>query len=79
MIEIGSISRSAYYTAKETQKLLGISRDTLRRRTSSGEILSHVNPRTGRRYYHGAELLRYIKSNIGGTLWSSRRRKGGAK
>lgn len=64
MIEIENIRKTAYYTAAEAAVLLGISRSTLRRRMTAGEITPVIDRRNGRIYYRGAELIRFVRTGI---------------
>ena len=66
MIEIENIKKMAYYTAAEAADLLGVSRSTLRRRMTAGEITPVINRRNGRIYYRGAELIRFVRTGIVG-------------
>ena len=64
MIEIENIRKTAYYTAAEAAVLLGISRSTLRRRMTTGEITPVIDRRNRRIYYRGAELIRFVRTGI---------------
>lgn len=61
MMDEKTIVRTALYSARETSALLGVSPDTLLRRTKSGEIRARVDRHNGRRVYLGEEIIRYIR------------------
>lgn len=61
MMDEKAIARTAVYTAMETSELLGVSPDTLLRRTRSGEIRARIDRHNGRRVYVGEEIIRYIR------------------
>ena len=65
MIDLDSIRKAAYYTASEAATILGISRMTLRRRMTAGDITPSVDRRNGRIYYRGTELIRFALASIG--------------
>lgn len=56
------VDRMARYTPTEAAQLLGIHRDTLLKYTRQGWIRAGQHKVTGRRFYLGAEIVRFWKA-----------------
>ena len=60
--EAPDIQLTAQYSIKETCRILGICRDTLRTYTRSGYITAHYRACNARPYYTGRSIIRFLKS-----------------
>lgn len=59
-----TVSTSGRYSINETCSALGISRETLRKYTDSGEIKVSYRRATQRKFYKGSDILSFWKSTF---------------
>lgn len=59
-----NISTSGRYSISETCSALGISRETLRKYTDSGEIKCSYRRATQRKFYKGSDILSFWKATF---------------
>lgn len=59
MLKEVSIDATARYSINETCALLGIERTTLWRHTNSGYIKSYLHKISGKKFYRGADIIKY--------------------
>lgn len=59
-----NISTSGRYSISETCNALGISRETLRKYTTSGEIKCSYRRATQRKFYKGSDILSFWKATF---------------
>ncbi|MBQ8714293.1 MAG: helix-turn-helix domain-containing protein [Prevotella sp.] len=56
------VSLSARYTIAQTAKLLGMSRNTIRKYTEIGELKSITHKSTGKTLYEGISILKFWRT-----------------
>ena len=58
------IPDTGQYTIKETAALIGVCRNTLRGYTDKGFIRCSFRRGTGKKFYYGKEIKRYLTSTL---------------
>lgn len=58
------VTQTGRYSIPETCQILGIHRNTLRLYTQSGKIKCGFRRATGKKFYSGAEILKFWRSVI---------------
>ena len=58
-----NVAISGRYSVEETAKLLGVHRNSILRYTNEGKLRFGVRRGNSRRYYTGAEILRFWRSS----------------
>jgi len=56
------VNLSARYTIAQTAKLLGMSRNTIRKYTGIGELKSITHKSTGKTLYEGVAILKFWRT-----------------
>ncbi len=58
------VAPSGRYSATETYKVLGVSRDTLRRHSRQGKIKFGIRKINNKKFYKGIDILAYWRAQI---------------
>ena len=58
------VSAEGRYSVSDTCKVLGIHRNTLRRYTEAGMIKCGFRRETARKFYKGAEIVRFWRAQL---------------
>lgn len=58
------IPDTGQYTIKETAAIIGIHRNTLRNYTNGGIIRCSFRRGTGKKFYYGKEIKRYLTATL---------------
>lgn len=58
------IPDTGQYTIKETAAIIGVTRNTLRGYTDKGFIRCSFRRGTGKKFYYGKDIKRYLKATL---------------